>query len=132
MGKTKSIRHLVALFVAVFVSACSSTDEAAISVEEFASMVDSKACLIVDVRTAEEYVEGHIEGAATIDFYSPEFEHKFRFIDVNQCMVFYCNTGNRSGQAVHLLKEELGFANIVLLNGGMNAWEEAGYGWVED
>ena len=113
-------------------SACDGNDENAISVNEFATIVESKECLLIDVRSPDEYLSGHIKGSATIDFYSPEFEHKFRFIDVNQCMLLYCNTGNRSGQAVHILKNELGFTNIVHLKDGMEAWEEAGYELVEN
>jgi|ETNmetMinimDraft_35_1059890.scaffolds.fasta_scaffold03992_2 rhodanese-related sulfurtransferase len=132
MGKTKSLKYLAVLIFTVLLSACNSNDENAISVTEFASLVESKECLLIDVRSPDEYLSGHIDGSATIDFYSPEFEHKFRFIDVNQCMLFYCSTGNRSGQAAHILKKELGFTNIVHLKDGLNAWEESGYELVED
>jgi rhodanese-related sulfurtransferase len=126
MGKAKSLIYFVVIFCGLLFSACNTNDEHAVSVEEFSKLINDENCLVVDVRTADEYLMGHIEGSATIDFYSPEFEHKFRFIDVNDCIVFYCNTGSRSGQAIHVLREELGFTNIVHLKGGLEEWKKAG------
>tara|TARA_B110000438_G_scaffold160585_1_gene153826 strand:+ start:95 stop:493 length:399 start_codon:yes stop_codon:yes gene_type:complete len=132
MGKTKSLKYLAILIFTVLLSACISNHENAIGVSKFASLVESKECLVIDLRSPDEYLSGHIDGSATIDFYSPEFEHKFRFIDVNKCMLFYCSTGNRSGQAAHILQQELGFTNIIHLKDGLNAWKDAGYKLVED
>jgi len=116
----------------VLFSSCNVKDYNIVSLIEFAALFESKECLMIDVRSPDEYLTGHIEGSATIDFYSPEFEHKFRFIDVNQCMLFYCNTGKRSRQAVNLLKKELGFSDVLYLEGGIEAWKKAGYELVED
>lgn len=132
MGKTKSINYFAILIFTVLLSVCSGNDENAVSVSEFATLVERNECLLIDVRSPDEYLSGHIDGSATIDFYSPEFEHKFRFIDVNQCILLYCSTGNRSGQATHLLSQELGFTNIIHLKDGLNAWNNAGYKLVED
>lgn len=132
MGKRKSIKYSAVLILTVLFSSCNVKDENIVSLIEFAALVESQECLLIDVRSPNEYLTGHLEGSATIDFYSPEFEHKFRFIDVNKCMLFYCNTGNRSGQAAYILKKELGFTDVLYLEGGMEAWEKAGYELVED
>ena len=132
MGKRKSIKYVAVFIFTVVLSACNVSDENTVSVSEFAALVENEECLLIDVRSPDEYLIRHIEGSATIDFYSPEFEHKFRFIDVNQCMLLYCATGNRSGQAAHILKKELGFTNIIHLKDGLEVWEEAGYKLVEN
>ena len=123
------MRYLL-VFTVLLVS-CGHNKDSAVSVAEFSEFIKAEECLLIDVRSAEEYVQGHIVGSATIDFYSPEFESKFMFIKPNQKMALYCNTGNRSGQAIYLLKD-LGYTDIVQLNGGLNAWEDEGYEIVEE
>jgi rhodanese-related sulfurtransferase len=132
MGKRKSVGFAFLSFVLLFVSACTSVDEKAISAIEFKTIVDAQECIIVDVRTPDEFMDGHIIGAASIDLYSEEFEHRFRFMDTNQCMALYCKGGSRSAQALHVLETELGFMNLVHLHGGVNTWEKEGYELVKN
>ncbi len=132
MGKRKSVGFAFLSFVLLFVSACTSVDEKAISAIEFKTLVDAKECIIVDVRTVDEFMDGHITGAATIDLYSETFEHKFRFMDTSLCLALYCENGNRSGQALELLKNELGFVNLVHLEGGIDAWKKTEYELVKN
>lgn len=56
--------------------------------------------VIVDVRTPAEYVNGHLEGAVNIDFQSPSFDEAVAELDPETDYVVYCQTGNRSAQAV--------------------------------
>jgi len=119
------------LVFALFLISCSQNKDSAISVADFSEFINAEDCLLIDVRSAEEYVQGHIVGSATIDLYSPEFESKFMFIKPNQKMALYCNRGKRSEQAIYLLKD-LGYTDIVQLNGGLNAWKSEGYEIVEE
>ena len=132
MGKRKLLSFAFLSFVLLFVSACTSAHEKAVSAAEFKSLVEGYECIIVDVRSPEEFMEGHIEGAATIDLYSANFEHRFRFIDTTHCMALYCQSGKRSAQALHILETELGFINLVHLQGGITTWENEGYELVKD
>ena len=132
MGKRKSLGFAFLSFVLLFVSACTSVDKKAISAIEFKTIVDAQECIIVDVRTPDEFMDGHIIGAASIDLYSEEFEHRFRFIDTAQCMALYCKSGKRSAQALHILETELGFTNLVHLQGGITTWENADYELVKN
>jgi rhodanese-related sulfurtransferase len=132
MGKRKSLSFAFLSCVLLFVTACTTVNEKAISVIEFKAIVDAQECIIVDVRTPDEFMAGHIVGAASIDIYSEEFEHRFRFMDTAQCMALYCKGGSRSDQALHILETELGFTNLVHLQGGINAWENEGYELVKD
>jgi len=69
----------------------------------------------VDVRTIMEFNSGHIDGAINIPL--DQFQHRYTEISElgNSSIVFYCRSGNRSGQAVANL-HQLGIKNIY--NGG--------------
>lgn len=66
--------------------------------------------VILDVRTASEYGDGHVENSKNIDFYSDEFEAHLRKLDKTKLYLLYCRSGNRSGQATRLMKT-LGFTH---------------------
>jgi len=80
---------------------------------------------VLDVRTPEEYAEGHIDGATLIDFYEPDFANRIAELDRSAAYVVYCRSGNRSGQAVALMAEQ-GFTAVNDLDGGVTAWSAAG------
>lgn len=70
---------------------------------------------IIDVRTKQEYMAGHVEGAINIPLDTiPANTDQIRNLNA-PAIVFYCRSGNRSGQAVGYLKQ-LGFAGVY--NGG--------------
>ncbi len=80
---------------------------------------------VLDVRTPEEYTEGHVAGATLIDFYEPDFADQIDLLDRGRTYVVYCRSGNRSGQAVALMAER-GFTAVNDVDGGIVAWEAAG------
>lgn len=93
---------------------------------EFADILDQDQATIIDVRTAEEYSAGHIEGAVNQDFYqTASFQEYLQTLDKDKPYMIYCRSGNRSGQTLEMMKE-MGFTNIVDLDGGINSWQQAG------
>lgn len=80
---------------------------------------------VLDVRTPEEYAEGHVEGATLIDFYEPDFADRIAQLDRDQEYVVYCQSGNRSGQATAMMAEQ-GFTAVDDVDGGIAAWQAAG------
>jgi rhodanese-related sulfurtransferase len=80
---------------------------------------------IVDVRTPEEFRDGHIEGAVNVDFRSGNFPNEIDRFDKNKTYFVYCRTGNRSYDAVALMGP-LGFRSIVRLAGDITGWKSAG------
>lgn len=56
--------------------------------------------VIVDVRTPGEYATAHLEGAVNIDFQSPSFDDAVAELDPHADYIVYCQSGNRSAQAV--------------------------------
>jgi rhodanese-related sulfurtransferase len=98
-----------------------------ISVDAAAAIAaDPPADLVVlDVRTPEEFAEGHLEDAVLIDFYDADFADQLAALDRDVPYLVYCRSGNRSGQAMSVM-EELGFTSAVDVDGGIVAWAAAG------
>ena len=76
--------------------------------------------IILDVRTHEEYNEGHIPGAICIPNETIGSEDLSALPDKNQLILVYCRSGNRSKQASEKLVR-LGYINIVEF-GGIRDW----------
>lgn len=94
--------------------------------EAAAIAADPPADLVVlDVRTPEEFAEGHLADALLIDFYEPDFGAQLAQLDRDVPYVLYCRSGNRSGQAREMMSE-LGFVDVADVDGGIIAWAEAG------
>jgi phage shock protein E len=80
---------------------------------------------VIDVRTPEEFAEGHIEDATLIDFSARDFTDRIAELDPEQEYLVYCRSGNRSGQAVAIMRE-LGFGRVFDMEGGTVAYAAAG------
>ena len=78
---------------------------------------------ILDVRTPEEFIEGHIPNAELLDIRSPqEFMNKVNDLEVSNSYYIYCRSGARSAQACHILKQK-GIFNCYNLLGGIIKWK---------
>ncbi len=82
--------------------------------------------IVLDVRTNGEVAQGVIAGATQIDYSNPHFEHQLEQLDKSKPIFVYCAIGGRSGSAVQLMQKK-GFKKIYNLDGGINAWQRAGY-----
>ncbi len=82
--------------------------------------------VILDVRTPQEFKQGHIENAVLINYYSADFRQKLATLDKNKIYFVYCRSGNRSAQTVKIMKD-LGFKRIYELQGGIKNWVANGY-----
>ncbi|HER40444.1 MAG TPA: rhodanese-like domain-containing protein [Salinimicrobium catena] len=92
-----------------------------IPADEYKKEIKKKDIQLVDVRTPEEFKEGHIKGAKNIDFFSEDFITQFEALDKNEPVYIYCRSGNRSAKASKKLSEA-GFKKIIDLQGGYKAW----------
>jgi len=86
--------------------------------------VDPKI-VVLDVRTAEEFSEGHIAGAKNLDFLSADFAAKVAALDASKTYLVHCGSGARSTKALSLL-EGRKFTAIYHLNDGFKAWVKGG------
>ena len=121
------MKKIVALIAsALLIAGCSSSSSATdLSVTEFSSKITEPGVVTLDVRTPAEFAEGYIEGARLIDFQSGNFENEIATLDKNATYAVYCRSGNRSGQAVKVMKDA-GFSNVFNMNGGVIEWANAG------
>lgn len=71
---------------------------------------------ILDVRSADEFQNGHIEGAVNADINSPNFQQIATTLEKTETVFVYCLSGARSASAAGQLKE-MGFSKIVNLTG---------------
>lgn len=81
--------------------------------------------VVLDVRTPEEFAQGHVDGAIMIDFYRDDFATELAALDPNVPYLLYCRSGNRSGQTAALMAQ-LGFSDVADVDGGIVAWDAAG------
>jgi thioredoxin len=79
---------------------------------------------ILDVRTSDEYANGHIEGAILADITSDAFQNAVANLDKSKTVYVYCLSGGRSSSAAGQL-QAMGFKSVVNLTGGMLAWQSA-------
>jgi thioredoxin 1 len=107
----------IALF---FLAACSGIS-VSLSTDVFEKRMNEPEALLVDVRTAEEFRQGHLKDAVNIDFYSSSFEEQLSELDKNKTLLLYCRSGNRSGKSIDMARKN-GFAKVYDLNGGILAW----------
>lgn len=84
-----------------------------------------QSVVVLDVRTAAEYAEGHVPGARNI----PHTELAARLGELDGArerdIVVYCRSGNRSAQAIAVL-EAAGFRRLLHLKGDYQRWSESG------
>ena len=93
----------------------------------FKTKLNAENFTLLDIRTPAELAEnGTIEGAKNVDFYAEDFKANMDAMDREVPVMLFCRSGGRSGKAASLLKE-MGFKQVYDLNGGYNAWLEAGY-----
>ena len=81
--------------------------------------------IILDVRTASEFADGHIAGALNIDVNLPSFREEIERLDTSDTYLVYCRTGNRSRKALAIMGE-LGFTRIYHLENGFTEWTNSG------
>ena len=111
---------------ALLLAGCSSSSGAIdLSVTEFSAKVAEVGVITLDVRTPGEFAEGHVKGARLIDFQSGNFENEIATLDKNATYAVYCRSGNRSGQAVKVMRDA-GFTKVFNMNGGVIDWASAG------
>mgnify|MGYP003667582572 FL=1 len=95
-----------------------------ITQEEF-SKLETKNIQLLDVRTPEEFNEGFIEGAISINFYDDEFFKKVNNqFDSNKPIYIYCASSGRSVKASSKLIIDRSFTEIYYLQGGYNQWKK--------
>jgi phage shock protein E len=116
----KSITFLILtilIAVIVFGLRYDRSEPGDLSPDRFITMHDERTGIVIDVRTPEEFEEGHLMITDhNYNFLSGEFEEKLKSFEKNETYYLYCRTGNRSGQAMEIMKQA-GFENVYNIGG---------------
>ena len=130
----KAIRLVVLIsFLLATITACSASTQATTSdsgparvgVAQFATLVKEPGVAIIDVRTPEEFADGHIAGAVNIPVQQADFATRIAALDPNATYAVYCRSGNRSQPAVAAM-QEAGITDIYELESGTKGWTAEG------
>lgn len=106
-------------------TACGQANYGNTDVKGFAELMNDSDVVVLDVRTAEEFVDGHLAGAVNIDYRQDNFvEQAVVRLPKDKTIAVYCRSGRRAAGAAELLAEK-GY-KLVNLKGGILAWQEAG------
>ena len=126
----KTIKSAICLIVmttcAMQASGSTGNDNiVSVSALEFEKEIRSDSVQLVDVRTPQEYAEGHIDGALNINVQSDDFKELAQIeLSKDSTVLVYCRSGRRSLDAAEILTS-LGY-NVVNLKGGIIEWKEDG------
>ncbi len=86
----------------------------------FAAFIDEPGVQLVDVRTAAEYLDGHLPGAQLMDIYAPTFADEVSRLSLDHPVAVYCRSGMRSQAAAEYMRT-LGY-QVEELSVGIMGW----------
>jgi rhodanese-related sulfurtransferase len=115
---------LLGAILGLALSGVAGSPVADVTVEQARALLEQpKADLaVLDVRTPQEFAEGHLRGAVNLNVMAANFEQQVAGLDRGKHYLIYCRTGNRSARAVQTMTR-LGFTRISHMNEGIVAWQ---------
>jgi rhodanese-related sulfurtransferase len=124
----------LATVLAVFLSATAPLAAGArfqeVTVNQARELIQKRArnpqFVILDVRTPEEFAQGHLSGAVNVNLMAPEFERRLGALDRGQTYLVYCRTGSRSAKAIQAM-ERLGFRSVYHMSEGIVGWQRKAF-----
>ncbi len=119
------MRHLL-LALPILLSNCNAPTAVGTTIpaRDFSTRINATAQL-VDVRTAAEFMGGHLPNAVNLDWAGGQLEAETSTLDMTRPVLLYCASGRRSANAKDYLIEQ-GFTDVVDLEGGISAWRSSG------
>lgn len=108
---------------------CAFADELLLPALEAQSLIernkDDDKFVILDLRSPDEYRQGHIEGARSVNYYATNFQRMVSLLDRDATILLYCQKGRQSTLAQRAMTK-LGFSRMYILDGGIDEWVRAG------
>jgi rhodanese-related sulfurtransferase len=95
-----------------------------VSVQSFEKALADKNTILLDVRSPQEFEEGHLHNAINLDVLSSDFTSKVDALNTQNTVMVYCRSVKRSATAASILQSK-GF-KVIDLAGGITAWTSAG------
>jgi rhodanese-related sulfurtransferase len=96
-----------------------------LSAADATQLINRRNAVVIDVRSADDFAKGHLPQARHVK--PDELKAKVGQVakNKNTPVLLVCQTGQHSGKAENVLKEA-GYAEVFTLQGGVNAWLQAG------
>ena len=82
--------------------------------------------VILDLRGADDYARGHLQGAVNIPFGTSTFRDELARLDRGKTYVVYCRAGGLSIETREMMRR-MGFSEVTVMEGGYLAWRRAGF-----
>lgn len=127
----KNIIRLLPLAAAIMLVSCSGNSQQTQSINynleavAFAEKINEMpGAPVLDVRTPEEFVNGHLQNAVNVDWNSNSFENGIAALDKSKPVFVYCLSGGRSHSAAVKMRSS-GFTSVYELDGGIIKWRAA-------
>ncbi len=108
----------IILVLSILLTSCGKSQS--ISITDF-SQEGLQDYTLLDVRTPEEFSDGHLENAININWYDANFVDQLKDIPKENTLYVYCKKGGRSAEAATLL-DSLGY-KVIDLQGGYDAYQ---------
>ncbi|MGE4347319.1 MAG: rhodanese-like domain-containing protein [Flavobacteriaceae bacterium] len=115
------------LFTSLFLMSCKGQETEHFKIldsAQYEQVTSGNKVTVIDVRTPQEYQDGHIKDAQNINVQSTDFKAKMENFDKDKPIYIYCRSGARSAKAGKIL-EDMGFKEIYDLKGGILSWKGA-------
>lgn len=96
-----------------------------VNARDASQIIESKTPTIIDIRTPNEYSEGHLQNSVNIDYYSADFKTRLSKMDREVPVFVYCKSGMRTRSSLEVFRV-LGFKEVYVLSSGLNDWIAAG------
>jgi len=97
-----------------------------IDVAEWEKLRKDASVVVLDVRTAEEFADGHMPGAINLDIRGGKFAETLAGLDKSKTYLVHCAVGGRSAKACGQM-DGMKFDKVLNLSGGITDWEAAGH-----
>lgn len=121
----RALTGLALLFCLLFPASAALAKD--VSVQEAAALLKAPppGLMIIDVRTPEEFRQGHLPGAQNMDFFGGRFDLQLQDMPKDRPVLLYCRAGQRSAGAYEAMSKA-GAAHILHMNEGIEVWQKAG------
>ena len=122
----KNVKSIIAtLIIILSISYSNSQNFKSVNVETFKTTLENTNDVqLIDVRTEDEFNGGHIKNAKNISIASENWNSSIGNLDKTKPVLVYCLSGGRSKKAAAKLTE-LGYKEVIELDGGYLAWSKA-------
>lgn len=109
----------------LFLTGCGSEATIGLGAQDFQFKTQEVGVVTLDVRTPDEFAEGHLVNALNINVEGASFDSEVGKLDKGVTYAVYCRSGRRSGDAINRMKDA-GFKNLVNMDAGILEWVAAG------